>query len=372
MERGPCALRRRMRGRRFVLVGIVAVSACSPARAIPVPLRHDAYVWQRAWTGAVIHSVAGAPAELAGLRVLSLEVDRRGHPAWPAIDVGALVSAGRPVIAVVRIDGSRPIADLSLAPLLDRLAVWRAAGVEVAGVEIDHDCATAALASYAAWLEVARPPPPLRWSITALPTWAGAGELRRVAAAVDELVVQVHAVTAPQVFDTAQARAWLDRFAAAVPGRPLRVALPTYRVDVGGTARIAEPTEVARLLRGLERAPVAGLRGAVWFRLPVDGDTAAWSVSTLRAVIAGAPLAPEVRAALVVRGPDTFDIVLANDGAVDAPWPDLRIGGAPAALDLHGYAIAADRWVAPQRSLRAGTRTIVGWATGKDVVIDAL
>src|SRR5262245_23939604 len=110
MEPRPCALGWRMRGCRFVVLAIAA-AACAPARPIPVPLGQDAYVWQRAWTGAVSQSVAGAPAELAGLRVLSLEVDRRGGTTWPAVDADALVAARRPVVAVVRIDGSRPIAD---------------------------------------------------------------------------------------------------------------------------------------------------------------------------------------------------------------------------------------------------------------------
>ncbi|MCB9562959.1 MAG: hypothetical protein H6708_21350 [Kofleriaceae bacterium] len=48
----------------------------SPAPGAPpglaaAPLRHDAYVWQRAWTGAVVAAVADAPAEVAGLRVLA-------------------------------------------------------------------------------------------------------------------------------------------------------------------------------------------------------------------------------------------------------------------------------------------------------------
>ena len=63
-------------------------------------------------------------------------------------------------------------------------ARWRAAGVDVVGLEIDHDCATAVLADYARWLAANRPPAPLAWSITALPTWAGAPALPAVAAAL--------------------------------------------------------------------------------------------------------------------------------------------------------------------------------------------
>ncbi|MCB9562960.1 MAG: DUF3142 domain-containing protein [Kofleriaceae bacterium] len=277
--------------------------------------------------------------------------------------------------AVVRLDGSRPATDLSLAPVLARLDAWRAAGVDVAGVEIDHDCATAALPAYAAWLTRVRPPAPLRWSITALPTWAGAPALRDVAAAVDELVVQVHAIRAPRLFDAATARRWLDAVAAAVPGATLRVALPTYRVAIDGEVAAAAPAEVAGLLRDLERAPVPGLRGVVWFRLPVDGDAAAWSAPTLRAVIRGDGLTSAVTARLVARARGVYDVVLANPGTVDAPWPDLRVTGAVAAMDLiGGYAAPASSarvWTAPRKVVRAGDHVVVGWATGEDLEIDA-
>jgi len=351
----------------------VSLAACRAASPGPrTPLAHEAYVWQRAWTGAVASSVAAAPPELAGLRVLALEIDGRGAgPTWPAVDAAALARSGRPVTAVVRLAGSRPIADLSLAPLVSRLDRWRAAGVDVVGVEVDHDCATAALPAYAAWLARARPAG-LRWSITALPTWAGAPALRDVAAAVDELVVQVHAIRAPRLFDAGQARRWLAAFAAAVPGRPLRVALPTYRVALGGEVVAADPAEVAGFVRGLERDPVPGVRGVLWFRLPVDGDRDAWTAPTLRAVIAGAPLTPDVRARLVPRPGGADDVVIENRGTTPAPWPALRLGGAIAAADpVAGYRRAGARWTPPHRTLRPGDRAVVGWVRGEELTVDA-
>ena len=315
-------------------------------------------------------SVAAAPAELAGLRVLALEVEG-GGPAWPAVDAAALARAARPVTAVVRIDGTRPIAGLSLAPLAARLARWRAAGVDVIGVEVDHDCATAALPAYAAWLRRARPAG-VRWSITALPTWAGSPALHDVAAAVDELVVQVHAIRAPSVFDPAQARRWLAAFAAAAPGRPLRVAVPTYRVVVGGRVVAAEPGEVAGFVRGLERDPVPGVRGVVWFRLPVAGDRGAWATPTLRAVIAGAPLTADVRTRLVPGRSGADDVVIENRGTAAAPWPALRLGGQVAASDpVAGYRRAGDRWAPPRRTLRPGDHAVVGWVRGQELTVDA-
>ena len=354
---------------------LIILAACGGATGPePAGLTHEAYVWQRAWTPAVSSAVAAAPTDVTGLRVLAIEVTGSAQ-VWPDVDVAALARAGRPVTAVMRIDGSRLPEALTLGPLVERLDGWRRAGVDVAGIEIDHDCATPALDGYAAWLEAVRPPAPLRFSITALPTWAATPSLRRVAAAVDELVVQVHAVRAPRIFDAGAARRWLERFAAATPGATLRVALPTYRIAVGGAVAEANPAEVGGLLRSLQRSPIAGVGGVVWFRLPVAGDHAAWPPATLAAVIRGAPLAPALAVRLVARGAGQHDVVLENRGTIAAPFPALRIEGALVAADLTGgyVAVTSDHrhWAGPPRAVAAGSSAVVGWATGEGLDVSA-
>lgn len=265
---------------------IVIVAACGgeAKRVEPVALSHEAYVWQRAWTGAVRAAVATAQPEISGLRVLTLEVAPDGTVRTSAVDAESLRRASRPITAVVRIDGSRVPAGVSIAPAIERMEAWRAAGIPVAGLEIDHDCATAALTDYEAWLRDVKVEG--RLSITALPTWATApAEVGRLAAAVDELVLQVHAVRAPTIFEPATARRDVERFAKVVRGSTLRVALPTYRVALGE----AKPDDVAQLLRTLEQRPVSGVVGVVWFRLPVVTDRTAWPAPVLAAVIRGAP-----------------------------------------------------------------------------------
>jgi hypothetical protein len=330
-------------------------------------------------------SVARAPVAIDGLRVLMAEVEASGAVTWPAVDLGALAAAGRPVTAVVRVDGARlPAGELlgggpgPLGPALARVLAWRRAGVDVVGLELDHDAATAAVPAYAAWLRAARAASPaapsLRWSITALPAWASSPALAELAAAVDEVVVQVHAVRAPRLFEPALARRWLEDVAAAIPHARLRVALPTYAVTVGRARLAADPREVAALVRALERRPVAGVVGVVWFRLPTDGDRASWPAPTLAAVIAGAPLVAAVEARLVATGRDLRDIVLANRGTVDGAWPTLRITGALTASDLLGGYLPADAdgaWTAPARTIAPGEELVLGWATGKDLRLDA-
>ncbi|MEZ4403557.1 MAG: DUF3142 domain-containing protein [Kofleriaceae bacterium] len=351
----------------------VAPPVPPPARA--TPLTHDAYVWQRRWTDAVRTSVGAAPAEVAGLRVLLLDQAADGAAAWPAVDAASLRAAGRPVTAVVRLDGARLPATVPLAEVLARVDAWRAAGAPVVGVEIDHDCATAALPDYARWLAAVRLPPALRLSVTALPAWAASPALPRVAAAVDELVLQVHAVRAPRLFEPAQARRDLVRFAEVVPATQLRVALPTYDTVIRGRLVRSDPAEVAGFVRWLGQRGAPAVRGVVWFRLPVDGDARAWPASTLAAVMAGH--APRSTVVVQVRptGPGRADLVLTNPGPAPAPWPDLRVDGRVSGVELLGYQprpAPGRTFTAPRRQLAAGASTVIGWATGQEVRLDAI
>ena len=232
------------------------------------------------------------------------------------------------------------------------------------GVEIDHDCATARLAGYAAFLGHLRQvlDDGISLSVTALPTWLDSPDLEGVLTQVDEAVLQVHAVKHPAdgLFHRAEARQWIDRFAARSPV-PYRVALPTYgsRVDfdrfgnpVGVESEmprlasapssmelVADPDEVAGLLAALRQAPPRGLRGIAWFRLPTEDDRRAWSATTWHAVMAGRPLKPTLTARLQrAEQEGLYDVVLENQGDIDSRWPKIHVGsGCRAADGINGY-----------------------------------
>lgn len=362
----------------------LALGACgsgAAARPRATPLVHDAYVWQRAWTGPVREAVAQPPAAIGGLigglRVLGLELER-DRDRWPAVDAAALAAGGRPVVLVVRVDDARRPDEVPMVEVGAAVARWQAAGVDVRGVEIDHDCATARLPAYAAWLAQARPAAPLAWSITALPTWAdgaaGRRALRDIAAAVDELVVQVHAVRAPVIFDDAAARADLRRFARAVPAPKLRVAVPTYDAVVGGALRRTDPLAVAAFVRWLGTTAAPAVRGVVWFRLPVAGDDRAWSATTLAAVIGGAPLRAAIAPRLARAADGGYDVVIDNLGNLPGPWPDVALDGDGVRAELiGGYRASPDgrHFTAPARDVAPGATTVVGWATGRALLIHA-
>jgi hypothetical protein len=320
-------------------------------------------------------AVAGAPAPLGALRVLAAE--RSGpsrQPVEVAVDVEALRRSGRPVVAVLRIDGTAPLEGVSVDAAVEAARRWRARGLAVRGVEIDHDCATARLPAYAAWVRAQRARAgDLPLAVTALPAWLGGPGLDALLAAADGVTLQVHAVAAPSLFDRAQARRWVERWSRETR-RPFAVALPTYRVRLAAGPSLAAPElEVAAFLRGLERDPIASVTGVAWFRLGNAADREAWSARTLAAVIAGAPLRPAVRVELVPAAGGALDVAVENAGDADGSAPArIAFAGSVEGLEgVRGYAAegsAGDALVArtPPR-LRAGERVVVGWIRGQGV-----
>ncbi len=375
---------------RAVLCSIAIACSAAPepdadtsgsSRSRGVASAQAAYVWQRNWTPAVRAAVARPPAGIDGLRVLAAEVQPDGRIDPVAVDTASLATARLPITLVMRLEGSRPIAGLGLSSVVQLAERLRGSGVEVTGIEVDHDCASAGLATYARWLREHRPAG-YRFSITALPAWAmdDAEALRRVAAAVDEIVVQVHAVRTPVIFDAQAARRDLARFSRAVRGVPIQVALPTYRAvvrSVEGASRElgVTPDEVEPVVTSLIDRPLAGVVGVVWFRLPVEGDDHSWTRDTFAAVVARL-VDPEhvagqrsARVELVAHGGDRFDVVVSNDGDTRVELPPLRVMGHIAAADMvMGYREQGNgQWKPPHRSLDAKQRVVVGWIHGKDV-----
>ena len=389
----PALSRKRERGYGWVAVILLALlplllsGAAGPSGRV---LSHDAYVWQRQWTPALRDALAEAAPLVRQWRVLAAETE--GGELQPvALDAKAL--AEHPATLVVRIDGR--LANLDGDALIDGiaglLARWRGIGLAPAALEIDHDCGSGALDSYAGFLARLRGRlPGLPLAITALPAWPATAARDRLFAEADEIVLQVHAVADPRrgLFDPVQARRWIDAFARN--GHPFRVALPTYgsrvawRADgrllavvserpllAGGAETrelIAPPAAVAALLEDLACNPPPGLRGIAWFRLPTAEDRRSWSLATWRAVIAGALPAGAVTISTESDPAGFTRLALVNGGTVDAELP-ARIALPPGCADadgVNGYALDRDGRapvLARQQAglLPAGRRQPIGW-----------
>ena len=366
------------------------LGACQPA---PAALPQQAYIWQRLWSAEHAQALGESRDLFSGFRILAVQLHPREGMVEARVDLDLLAIDHRPVIAVMRIDGEWAALDaISITSVLSRIVEpWRAANVNLVGVEIDFDCATSRLADYAQLLRAIRGQlaNDLSLSITVLPTWMESSTLPSVLGNVDQAVLQVHSVSSPDrgLFNAAEARQWIAQFDALSP-IPYWIALPSYGsglvrdregkeqvesehvLPIAGarTELCIDPRGVANFMRALRGERPTHLLGIVWFRLPLRGDDRGWRMDTLRAVIDGHALVSIIKTRLQPSGP-AHDLVVGNSGTLDAAMPE-RITVSPADCEaadaLTGYSLQRSPSALVFRrtenaTLRAGSERVIGW-----------
>jgi len=377
----------------FALCALLLLGGCNPDQPAP-PLDQQLYIWQRQWRPAHEQALAASRADFSTLRVLALQAQPKAGWSRVRVDLAQLKADGRPVIAVIRLDGQLPALDLDMArmQISQLLADWRAGGVMPTGVEIDHDSGSARLSGYTDFLIKLRVllPSSLKLSITALPAWLDSPQLPALLQAVDSSVLQVHAVSNPRLglFNPGQARDWAERW-GRVSDKAFYLALPAYGIAVlpddggapvvesevalnrGGERRelLADPQQLVTLARQLRAKPPAHLAGLIWFRLPLPGDRRAWSLTTLSAVARGEALASQWQLELSARD-GLYDIRLGNLGNLDRPLParvELNAEQCDGVDGLSGYTLrqTPKQLIFTRQSsarLAAGGQRALGWA----------
>ncbi|MDD1140268.1 DUF3142 domain-containing protein [Pseudomonas sp. TNT2022 ID233] len=375
-----------------LLTALALLAGCE--RQDAAPLDQQLYVWQRQWTPAHEAALRDSRNDFSTLRVLALQAFPQAGWSRARIDPQLLKQDGRPLIAVIRLDGQLKALDQDqlTAQILQVLEDWRAQGLTLAGVEIDHDAGNARLPAFAGFLSHLRAalPATLPLSITALPAWLDSPQLPALLATVDSSVLQVHAVSDPRrgLFDPQQAQRWAKAW-GRISDKPFYLALPAYGVallpDAGGAPVVesevsleragkrrellADPLQLSALAKALREDRPAHLAGLIWFRLPLANDRRAWSLTTLRAVARGDSLVGKPVLAFSEKS-GLYDIRLENPGNLDNPWPArlmVKAQGCEGADALAGYALQQTADLLTFTRLRdgrlaAGGQRAIGWA----------
>ncbi|WP_283182298.1 DUF3142 domain-containing protein [Pseudomonas svalbardensis] len=374
-----------------LIVAVALLNGCE--RQDAPPLDQQLYVWQRQWTPAHESALRDSRADFSTLRVLALQAFPEAGWSRARIDPALLKRDGRPLIAVIRLDGQLKSLDRDAvtAQIQQVLGDWQGQGLKLSGVEIDHDAGNARLPAYREFLTQLRAvlPATIALSITALPAWLDSPELPALLSTVDSSVLQVHAVSDPRLglFDPDQARQWTKAW-SRITSKPFYLALPAYGVALlpgggapvvesevpierGGKRRelLADPQQLSRLGTELRNDPPAHLAGLIWFRLPLASDRRAWSLTTLSAVARGDALDSRLALKLSVQN-DLYDISLSNQGNLDSAWPErltLAVQGCDGADALAGYALQQRPDLLTFTRLRdgripAGEQRAIGWA----------
>jgi len=388
-----------------LLAGLVALllAGCTE----PPALQHQVYIWQRLWTEQHPVALAESKKDFNALRVLAMQIDLPdGTYLWQQsrVDLTALQQDGRPVIVVVRIDGTiTELQHLSIAwtlkPLLKR---WQDAGVKVAGVEIDYDSPRSQLPLYQVWLKQLKTnlPPELPLRITALPDWLLAGEFPELLSTVDGITLQLHSILSPEqgLFDIDVAKAWVRQLLVWEP-KSFDIALPAYHsaliaspnrksgyvvesevpIASKGERRemYVDPASVAEFLDWLQQTQPEGLANVVWFRLPLPQDKRAWPLPTLQAVIRQQPLAAKIELTLTGEAP-LFELVAKNSGNTAGAMPKIidlqgtNCSGMDALVDYQlsqaGDEISLER--NKNLGLAAGQQLKLGWFRCQTLQLD--
>jgi len=397
--------------------GLISLAALllplAAAAQSPPPLQHQAYVWQRAWTGPVRAAVAQHATNFDSLVALAAEVSwRGGQPALARVplDYAALAAAKTRAGLALRI-GPWPgpfATNDSTANFLTSLAAAlveeaKAKGVVPSELQIDFDCAASKLDGYRVWVQaIRRKVAPTPVAVTALPSWLNEPSFPALAAAADGYVLQVHSLERPAdidapftLCDPRAARRAVER--AGKIGAPFRVALPTYGyllafdaagrfagLSAEGPARNwpadaqlrevrTDPSAMAQLVAAWNADRPAAMRGILWYRLPVEGDTLNLRWPALAAMMAGRIPRADARAESRRVEPGLVEISLVNDGeldlssrlAVEVRWQNARLvaGDGSSGFDLAdgGPSAAQFQTTSKTRRLSAGEKQVIGW-----------
>lgn len=376
----------------LLLTSLALFSGCE--RQDAPPLDQQLYVWQRQWTSDHDVALRDSRTDFSALRVLALQAFPQAGWSRARIDPALLKRDGRPLIAVIRLDGQLKSLDQDevTTQIQQVISDWQALGLSLCGVEIDHDAGNARLPAYREFLQQlrARLPASLPLSITALPAWLDSRELPALLSTVDSSVLQVHAVSDPRrgLFDPVQARQWANAW-SRITSKPFYLALPAYGVALlpgaGGAPIVeseirleregkrqellADPQQLSRLSAELRADPPAHLAGLIWFRLPLANDRRAWSLTTLRAVVRGDALSSRLALKLSAQE-GLYDIGISNEGNLDSAWPErvtLAVRGCEGADALAGYALQQGPDLLTFTRLHdgriaAGGQRAMGWA----------
>ncbi len=325
-------------GLKWLAIAFLALSACQkPARP---PLTVEAYVWQSPEIPAVQQAMSRAAGQVGKFHVRAAELGWTGERFTTQRALTKLPAPGCGLVVRIGASASR----LEWTPeQIDAVAeVFRElARLGPSEIQCDFDCPQKRLGRYRVLLDAlqaaAGKVPVLP---TALPSWLDEPDFRKLIAGRGGYVLQVHSLQLPKlagdplvIFDPLAARVTAKK--ASALRVPFRIAMATYGCEVrfgidgkvtdvisedlgsSSTAKrafaLADPVESARLVHEWTLAPPDGLKGIIWYRLPVEGDQRNWPWDTFERVIRGevALSAPELE---VSKGTGPRDLFIINRG----------------------------------------------------------
>lgn len=346
---------------KWLALGFLLLAGCQ--KSLRPPMTVEAYVWQSPDRPEVQQAMAMAAGVVSKLHVRAAELKWTGGRFETRRSLTQLPLPGCGL--VVRIGASASQLEWTPEQIEAVVEVFREfAQLKPSEIQCDYDCPQKRLGRYRVLLDALQSAvgsvPVLP---TTLPSWLGEPEFRKLVEGRGGYVLQVHSLQLPKrsgesvvIFNPDAARAAAKK--ASVLDVPFRIAMATYGCEVrfGPDGKVtdvisedasaasaaersfalADPLASARLIREWSSDPPEGLRGIVWYRLPVEGDRRNWPWETFQLVIRGEEdLSPPVFEASP--GPGVRDLFVVNRGRFPVRLPlEIVVSSPVAAADAAG------------------------------------
>lgn len=364
----------------------------------PRPLSTEVYVWQREASPALRSALERSQGLASRRHFLAVEIGRI-NGVWHASRTKLPDELLRGNGLVIRIGSSLSGETWHSGEILDKVMeeiAW-AAAKPVTDFQIDYDSPQRSLGNYLRLLNaIKKAHPGKTWSITALPSWMDTPDAKQLFTTADGIVMQLHSLKLPAkpempviLCDPVAARDTARKMSEL--GIPYHIALNTYGCEVwfdrnnrvidvisedvesptpaAATRRsmgISDAVQLATLVREWKQNPPSGMRGIVWYRLPIETDRRNWKWTTWQRVASGEMPTPDLRIEVKRSESGAWDIILANRGERDERLPEIIDTGCEALVleGLNGYAPgirdqlrlekAPWPWLAPGKSFSMG------------------
>jgi len=386
---------------------MLLVSVCAISHAY----ENEIYIWQRDWRPELSASVERIAQTGNGFKVLTgdlrAENERIGFSKAP-VTWEYLVHKGKVTVDVrMRTGLARFFAREDTSAIAAYLArnvdavieEAKAAGVDIAGVELDYDCPSGKIKDFARFIRTIRPHLKGRpLSVTALPSWLDSPDCQDLFNAADQYVLQLHSFEPPKngdsrhyIFPDDKALGYFKR--AVSFRRPFYVSLPTYGYEVAygkddefvglraesgvqyygeGIKRsmvFSDPAAIVKFLDAVSRVPSEHFAGVCWFRLPVASDRFNWDMAAFERVMKRETPQGHLRVETARKPGGPQELFLVNDGELnfsdDVNFDIIWKGDRPLYDVLSGF----DHTDLPGgngvrvtgRAPRVGHRKMIGW-----------
>ncbi len=289
---------------------------CDKVEYSEEPLEHHSYIWNRKTSDSLSENIRYSNNFLNGFSILASELSWVKGNARVKCSELPKEKYGINSISIRVNDYKGDIndkADTLLEITKTSLERYKNNGFDIKEIQFDFDCPSSQLKSYASLLNHLKKHFDEQFSVTALPSWLKHKSFKKVIAACDNYVLQLHSLALHKnidnispLFDQNKAEKWVIQ--AAKLGKSFSISLPTYGYFLGFDEKgnylgvsseqgpknwpqtkvlLTDSQSVNSFIKKINARHPKHLKSVFWFRLHNKSDTLNWNSDALRSLVLG-------------------------------------------------------------------------------------